>query len=341
MAWLAAAALLGAALLLALLGRRRTPHPPPPPPPPPAPVPVEFLRISGRIEPGRALETSVLTLRDGTDLVVREATLFSCTRSGGEVAIRLDAGEILVDSPIRARPLHVVTPHGGLVTLDAGFNVRVDAGETRITVTHGTLTVSGAAFKIDLARYDNLDIAAGGPRGQPVPIQTEAAIAWAVEAVDRASLLPNGGFEDGFAGWTAESYPETRVRLDRRAHSGRQAALVEFNAVRDYDHRSPRSDPVEVSPGVPHRFAGYVQFENLEVAPDGGPRLEVLDAREGGDPLASTPRMSGTSPWRKFVLDFTPPEGVRTVRISLTRLHDGSPVTGKFRLDNLSLFPLP
>ena len=169
-------------------------------------------------------------------------------------------------------------------------------------------------------------------------IQTEPVAAWAREALDRASLIPNGGFEDGFTHWQADSYPETKVRLDRRSHSGRQAVLIEFNAVREYDHRSPASEPFPVAPGAPHRFSGYVEFENLAVGPGSGIALEV---QEGGKTVASTARFAGTSRWQKFTVDFVPPEGARELRIVCTRPRDPSPATGRFRTDDLSLFRLP
>lgn len=338
--WLAAAVLFGAAALLALFGRRPPALSPAPPPPAAAVTPLDLLLISGKVEAGRALETSVLTLRDGTDIVLREGTVTSGTRAGEQVTLRLEAGGAFIDSPDRSQPLHVITPQGELLTSDAGLDVRIEGGVTHVTVSHGTATAVGVAYKVELARYDTLDLLASGPRGEPMRIQTEPVVAWAREALDHANLLPNPGFEDGFAHWQADSYPETKVRLDKRSHSGRQAALIEFNAVTEYDHRSPASDPFPITPGKPHRLSGYVEFENLATGPGGGLTIEV-EGPDGGKAIASTARFAGTSRWQKFSIDFSPPPDVRELRIVLVHLPDGSPITGKFRLDDLALFRLP
>ncbi len=335
-AWAVAGGLIAAAGVLALLNLPRTPAPPPAPPPPPAPRALDAVRVLGRLE----TERSLFLLPDGTEIALREESVVSTAQVGEEVRLALDRGEVYVDAPARSAPVVVKTPHASVSTLRGGVHVRASPHGTTVTLAHGAAVVQGAPFSQELTRDETADVAPGGAIREPLRIDTGATLEWAVEARARASLLPNGGFEDDFRHWEGTGYPETQVRIDRRAHLGRKSALVRFNAVRDYDHRTPASDPVPVRPGATYALTGYVEHQDLEVGPDGGIALEVRDARGDAGFRRSTPLWSGNSGWRKFRLDFVPPEGTSAVRVMVTRAMNGAPTQGTLRLDGLALYDL-
>ena len=338
-AWIAALLLLAAAgaLAAALLLARRPPAPPAPPAPAAA-VPASFRPVAGKIEGDRVLERALLAFPGGVELALREGSVFSAAEEAGRLVLRLDAGEAWLDLPERPVPLLLRTPHAAVEASRAGLNVRAGPPGTSVTVAHGSVTVAGSPFRQEISRDETIDVAPDGALGKPLRIDPAAILAWAREARDRASRLPNGGFEDGFLGWTPGRYDETEVRLDRRAHAGRQSALVHFNAVRDYEHVTPASDPFPVAPGASCRFTGYVEFADLEVGPGGSVALEVRDAR-GPDAFSrSAPLWSGSSGWRKFTLEFELPAETRQVRVLLTRVRNGSPTQGRIRMDDLAFF---
>jgi hypothetical protein len=336
-AWIATALLFLAAVALAAGYLLKRPPPPPPPALPPAPVPAPYRRVAGTVEEGRVATRSLLAFADGFELALREGSLFAAEEIAGQLSIRLEAGEAWADFPERTVPLVVRTPHATVTSLRAGVNVRIGPTGTTVTVAHGTVTVAGSPFRQEISREETIDVSPDGALGKPLRIDPAAALAWAVELRGKASLLLNGGFEEGFLHWTPGSPEEAEVRLDRRTHAGRQSAFVRFNAVRDYVHEAPASDPIAVPPGT-YRLTGYAEFADLEVGPAGGIALEV---RGPGGFGRSTPRWSGSSGWRKFTVDFDLPPDVREVRVVLTRARNGSATQGTLRLDDLALFPLP
>ncbi len=335
--WVVAGLLLaGAAALVAALLLGRPPAPPPAPAPPP-PVPAAFRRIAGSIEANRVTERALLAFPDGLELALREGSVFAAEETAGQLTVRLEAGEAWVDFPERPLPLLLRTPHAAVASSRAGLNVRAGPSGTTVTVAHGTVTVAGSPFRQEISREEAIDVSESGALGKPLRLDPAATLAWAAEIRAKSSRVPNGGFEDGFRHWTPGRYDETEVRLDRRAHAGRQAAFVRFNAVRDYEHSTPATGPVAVTPGASCRLTGYVEFADLEVGPAGGVAVEVR-----GDAFhRSTPLWSGSSGWRKFSLDFDLPPDTRHLRILLTRVRNGSPTQGTLRLDEIALFEIP
>ena len=281
-------------------------------------------------------ERALLALGDGLELALREGSVFAAEESDGQLSIRLESGEAHADFPERATPLVFRTPHATVSSLRAGVDVRIGPAGTTVTVAHGTVTVAGSPFRQEISRDETIDVSPEGAVGKALRIDPSAAIAWALELRGKTSLLPNGGFEDGFLHWTPGRYDEAEVRLDRRSHAGRQAAFVRFNAVRDYDHSTPASDPIAVPAGA-FRLTGYAEFADLEVGPAGGIALEV---RGAAGFARSTDLWNGSSGWRKFTVEFDLPPEVREVRVLLTRARNGSATQGTLRLDDLALFRL-
>jgi hypothetical protein len=294
--------------------------------------------VAGTVDGRRVLARTLYLLADGTEIALREGSEAALERVGEEVRLSLEAGEAYVDAPAQEPPIRVRTPHAAVAIPRGGVHVRASPQGTAVTVAHGVATVKGNPFGQELTRDETADVSPAGAIGQALRIDTRATVEWAFEARDRASLLANGGFENGFQHWDGTGYPETQVRIDRRSHLGRQSALVHFNAVREYDHGTPASDPLGVRPGRAHLLVGYVEYEHLEVGPEGGITLEVQDVRGADRFRRATAPWSGNSGWRKFRLDFVPPEGTSEVRVLLTRARNGAATQGKLRLDGLAVY---
>jgi hypothetical protein len=336
--WAVAGGLLLAAALLLFLSRPR-PAPAPAALPAPPVLPLAYVRVAGGLEGGRAAPRSLFLLEDGTEIVLREGSAVSLERAGDEVRLSLEAGELYADTPERHAPLVVRTPAATVATSRGGLHVRASARGTSVTAAHGAATVTGRPFGLEITREETVDVTPEGAVGKPLRIDPQATLEWVREAQSAASLLSNGGFEDDFRHWEPGQYAETQVRIDRRAHLGRKSALVHFNAVRDYEHRTPAAGPLSLRPGRKYRLAGYVEYEHLEAGPGGGITLEVHDSRGPRFFRASTPAWSGSSGWRKFWVDFTPPEGTVEVSVLLVRARVDAPTQGKLRLDGLALYP--
>jgi hypothetical protein len=333
--WIAAACLLLAALGLAAW-RAIALRPPPDPPPPPAPVaaPAELLLVAGRIDGTRVARRALLALPDGAELALREESVFAADRLGDVLRLRLDAGELLVDG---GGETAVRTPHAEFAGRDAVFVVRSSPAGSALVVLHGAVVVSAGTFRVEITRDETVDVAPDGRLGGAVRIDPVAATEWSTSLLAQASRLRNGGFERELEGWTAPAYAEARVRVDRRAHSGRRSVLLEFNAVAEYRHESPASDPVESS-ARRLRLRGYVEHADLECGPGGGVFVEVRDA--SGSALARSPVWSGSRGWRKFHVDFDRPEGSGPLRVVCRRVENGAPTQGRLRLDDLALLEL-
>jgi hypothetical protein len=337
--WIAAAIVLTAAAALAaawILRRRPEADAPTPPQPPPA-VPAAFRRIAGELRDGRAAARALLAFPDALEVALREGSRFAALSVGDRLEIRLDEGEAWIDLPERPAPLLVRTPHATVSASRAGLDVRCGPKGTTVTVAHGTVLVAGSPYRQEISREEAIDVTPEGGLGKAVRIDPSAAVAWAAELRAQAGRLPNGGFEDGFARWTPGRFDEAEVRLDRRAHAGRQAAFVRFNAVRDYEHAGPASDPFSAAPGAACRLTGYVEHADLDVGPDGGIAVEV---RAASGFVRSTPLWSGSSGWKKFSVDFELPRDAGELRVVLTRARNGSATQGTLRLDELALFEL-
>jgi hypothetical protein len=293
--------------------------------------------VAGGLEAGRAARDTLLALPDAVEVALREDSVFSADRVGADLVLRLDAGSAWVD---HAAPLALRTPHASVTSARAGLVVVSGPKGTAVTVIHGTATVAGSPFRQEISREEAVDVSPDGLLGRPIRLDPSAAAAWATALREKASLLPNGGFEQDFQGWEPGRYAEARVRLDRRAHAGRQAALVEFNAVRDYEHETPASAPLSVRPGGSYRFTGYVEYADLEVGPGGGILLEVRGPPGPAPFRRATPAYQGHSGWIKFSLEFELPPDTPELRVLLTRIRNGAATQGRFRLDELALFDL-
>lgn len=336
-AWAAAGALGLLAVVLALSRRRDAP----PPSPAPAPLPerpAPFDLAQGRLDGPRALERSLLVFPDGIDAVLREGSEASVLRRGDVLLVDLREGRIFVDAGLPGADVRIRTPHAEILAPGACVDVRSDPAGTAVTVAHGAVTVAGTPFRMEITRDETLDVAPDGALGVPMRIDPAAWVRWAGEAVEGASRLRDGGFEEGFGDGHAGGTPVTPVRLDRHAHAGRRCVLVELNTARTVRHEGPVSGPVELPPGSRIRFRGYVQHQDLDGGPDGGFYLEVRDA--GGAAVARTPLYRGVQGWRKFSVDFTAPSTGGPYTVAGRTVENGAALQGRVRIDDLAIWVL-
>ncbi len=334
--WTAAAALAAAAGLL-LLCRPRHAAPAPPPSPAP-PLPAAWVLVAGEFHGPRVARRALLAFPDGLEVVLQEGSVFRAERSGDALIFHLDEGRLFADG---GGELRVITPHATASALASAFDVEIHPRGVSVTSLHGAVLVAGRPFQQEISRGEALDVAPAGTLGPVLTIDPTAVVAWAREAMAAANRVRDGGFEEEFARWDAPSYPDTAVKPDKRARSGRRAALVVFNAVADYRHASPRSAPFDIPPGSRLRFGGYAEVTTLEAGPEGGAFVELRDG--DGVPVAGarSPLHAGAAGWRKFSVEIDVPSGLRGARVVCTKADNGAPIIGSFRLDDLSVFVLP
>lgn len=331
-----AAALAALALLLVLARRQEDPPTPAPPDPVPADVPATFSVVHGRLDGTRAAERTILAFATAVEVVLREESLMDARRRGETLVLDLAAGRLFLDAGTPDADVRIRTPHAEVLARGACVDVRSSPDGTAVTVGHGAVTVVGTPFRQEIARDEAVDVSPTGSLGKPLRIDPAAALRWAAEAVERASRLRHGSFEEGFGDGRPGGGPGASVRLDRRAHAGRQCVLIELNSAREVRHEGPLSGPVELPPGARVRFRGYVQHQDLDGGPDGGFYLDVRDA--SGASLARTPIYRGVSGWRKFAVEFTAPALGGPFRVAGRMVENGAAQQGRIRVDDLALF---
>jgi hypothetical protein len=296
------------------------------------------VRLAGRLDGDRVAERAFLLLPDGgSDLAFREGSEFEAVEVGPVPVLRLRKGELFADLVPQKADFRIETPHALITTRGAGLNIRLDEAGTHVAVAHGAATVRGSPYFQELARDDSTTVAPDGRLGPPLRIVVVPIVGWALDFKASIGLLPNPGFEEDFRGWDPGRYDETQVRIDARAHSGRKSVLIRFNAVKEYEHAAPASSPFLLKAGARYRLQGYAHAGDLEPGPDGGVTLEV----RGGGFRAGLPLPVGSTPWRKFRLDFDAPAETSEARLLCYRPPSGSPITGVLRLDELGLYEIP
>lgn len=91
---------------------------------------------------------------------------------------------------------------------------------------------------------------------------------------------------------------------------------IDFQGDQNIDLRSPYQR-VWLAPGLRYRLELQVRFEDLTT--DQGPYFEVVPER-GGQPLATTPMLSGSSVWESIAAEFRAPEEQEPLLVRLRRL---------------------
>jgi len=144
--------------------------------------------------------------------------------------------------------------------------------------------------------------------------------------------------EPGF-GWRAKKAPGVLLSLDNsNAREGKASLRIEFKG---------ESDPalpiitqlIMVEPRGHYQLHFAARTE--EIVSGGLPRIAVLDAFSGGQPLGQSGAFpQATNGWRDYTFDFTVPDTTSTIQITLQRercSRSPCPIFGHLWLDNFSL----
>jgi tetratricopeptide (TPR) repeat protein len=170
---------------------------------------------------------------------------------------------------------------------------------------------------------------------------------WARAARDRdhAYLKPNLVFNGGFelesrqAGpdWRFSNVPGTRVQRDSTvALSGSASLSVEF-AEENVDFNNIAQTLI-LQPGR-YQFKGSVRTADLTT--DHGIGFRLADSSRRID--LKTQMLTGTNDWTPVTLDFTVPQPVRTLQVSVIRQKSwkfDSKISGRAWIDDVSVTPL-
>lgn len=151
-------------------------------------------------------------------------------------------------------------------------------------------------------------------------------------------LAVNGGFErpilNGGFDWRYRRQDHINVELDDEVfHGGHNSIRFLFDQA--YLQQADWFEYVPVEKKS-YRFMAFARSEELNAAY--GPRFEVRDAFTNAL-LFSTGDVLGTTPWREYSGDFTPPAGTPLVKISIGREEAHGALTGRLWVDDVSLLP--
>lgn len=125
-------------------------------------------------------ERRVVTLTDGSTVMLDSATSLDIEYAGEERRIVLRDGQIFVSvAKDPARPFIVEARHGTVRALGTAFNVEADDTGARVTVTeHAVRVTYGATSSVDVRQGEGVGYAAASGLGKPGAIDTEDATAW-------------------------------------------------------------------------------------------------------------------------------------------------------------------
>jgi tetratricopeptide (TPR) repeat protein len=159
------------------------------------------------------------------------------------------------------------------------------------------------------------------------------------------SLVWDGGFESGvYGGGLAWHLPSTsngvRTEVDsKEKHSGRQSLRVTFDG-RHNVYFDGICNNAEVQPGTPYVFSAWVRTYALTT--DQGVRFRLLWTQDSRWASAETSDVRGTQPWTQIQMPWTPPQGVRQVRVCVGRdpsTKFDSQIQGTAWFDDVALVP--
>lgn len=125
-------------------------------------------------------ERRVVTLADGSTVMLDSATSLDVAYGGAERRIVLRDGQIFVSvRPDPARPFVVEAGQGTVRALGTAFNVRTEDTGARVAVTeHAVRVTYGGQSSVDIREGEGVGYRAGGGLGQPGAIDIRDVTAW-------------------------------------------------------------------------------------------------------------------------------------------------------------------
>ena len=180
----------------------------------------------------------------------------------------------------------------------------------------------------------------GGRHREAVSVQT-AFLGADLSPTGSGNSLFNGGFEREFAGsplgW--KIYPVDHAAAVRHPNpNGSWAIRLVFDGQVNLDYGHMKQQVV-VRPG-PYRFRARVRAQDLTTDQGVGFRLSDPNKRHRLD--VYTPRVAGTSDWKRVEKDFTIPPGTELIEVRVVRRPSfkfDNKIAGTVWIDDVSLAP--
>jgi tetratricopeptide (TPR) repeat protein len=138
-------------------------------------------------------------------------------------------------------------------------------------------------------------------------------------------------------------YPRAGYAIERKAEEGvrgSHALRISFDGTRNLDFRG-LSQIVVVDSGKDYRFC--FQARSKALSTEEGLYFQVID-RRSGSLVASSPPISGTTPWTSYAVSFRVPESSESLEILLRRNPSrriSNLIEGVLWIDTVRLEPLP
>ena len=158
----------------------------------------------------------------------------------------------------------------------------------------------------------------------------------------QGSLVWDGGFETDVSGggfsWRMPSLGST-VRYDRNTkHSGERSLRVRFDGKKNVDFHDVCQYTL-VSPGVDYDFSAWLRTEAITTSNGIFLRLNTPFNETIG---ATTPQVTGSTPWTRFNIEWKAARDVHVLQICLVRLPSqklDNGISGSVWLDDVELVP--